>query len=112
MTPPNVFEQFWMRVVRSLGCVVCRRVLETGLPTEVHHIAKGSGLRSHYALAPLCGSIKDGGHHRGQGGFHGMGERPFCELYGVPGLTEWGLLVWTLEDLAKKLRLALPRLGA
>lgn len=92
-----------MGLVRSLGCVVCRRFGDSGLPVEVHHIARGSGLRSGFALAPLCGSPQDGGHHRGGAGFHGMGEDAFCRLYRPPGDSEAGLLVWTAEDLAQRL---------
>lgn len=96
-------ERFWMSLVASLGCCVCRRFVATGLGVELHHVAEGSGLRSHFAVVPLCGSKADGGHHRGSAGFHGMGERAFCALYRPPGDRETGLLIWTMEDLAAEL---------
>lgn len=113
MKPANPLERFWMGLVASVGCVVCRRNLPTGLPPEVHHIAKGSGLRSHFAVACLCGNQIDGGHHRGAAvGFHGMGEDAFCRLFRPPGDTEWGLLVWTIEDLCVMLRARFGKLLA
>ena len=93
----------WRRLVASLGCVVCRRFPPTGLKVELHHVAEGSGLRSDFAVVPLCGSAVDGGHHRGGAGLHGMGERAFCALYRPPGDREYGLLIWLLEDLAAKI---------
>lgn len=104
MKPANALERFWMGLVSSVGCVVCRRFEPTGLPPEVHHIAKGSGARSHFAVACLCGNLTDGGHHRGGVGFHGMGDDAFCRLFRPPGDSEWGLLVWTIEDIAAKLK--------
>ena len=94
-------EGRYMALVASLGCIICRRFEPTGLPVELHHVAEGSGLRSNYAIAPLCGNRLDGGHHRGGAGFHGMGEKAFCRLYRPPGENEFGLLVWTCEDLAR-----------
>lgn len=94
----------WMSLVASLGCVVCRRFVATGLGVELHHVAEGSGLRSDYAVVPLCGGLSDGGHHRGSAGLHGMGVKAFCSLYRVPWEKEEGLLVWRDEDLAKALR--------
>ena len=91
----------WRARIAALGCVVCRRFVATGLPIELHHVAEGSGLRSEFAIAPLCGSPADGGHHRGGAGLHGMGERGFCALYRPPGEREWGLLAWVMEDLAR-----------
>ena len=82
--------------VAGLGCVVCRRLGFSDSPVELHHIAEGSGLRSDFAIAPLCAE-----HHRGVSGFHGMGTRGFCALYRVPGECEWGLLVWANEDLSR-----------
>jgi len=97
----TVIEAFYMGLVAKLGCVVCRRFEPTGLPVEVHHVARGSGVRSDFAVAPLCVE-----HHRGQAGFHGMGERAFCRLYRPPGEAETGLLIWNAEDLARYLRAA------
>lgn len=79
-----------------MGCVVCRRLGFGASPVELHHVAEGSGLRSDYAIAPLCAE-----HHRGKSGLHGMSARRFCAFYCVPGESEYGLLVWTNEDLAR-----------
>jgi hypothetical protein len=81
--------------VASLGCVICRRLGHGYSPAEVHHVAEGSGLRSHFAIAPLCRE-----HHQGSSGFHRMGKQ-FLKLYRVPGETEWGLLAWVNEDLSR-----------
>lgn len=100
-----------MGLVASVGCVVCRRNVSTGLPPEVHHVAKGSGIRSHFAVACLCGNQISGGHHRDPGiGFHGMGEDAFCRLFRPPGDCEFGLVIWTIEDVAAKLRARFGRL--
>ena len=104
----TVLERFWMSLVASLGCIVCRRFPPTGLVVELHHVAEGSGLRSNFAVVPLCGNKVDGGHHRGGAGLHGMGVKAFCRLYRVPWEKEEGLLVWRDEDLAAKLRGLLP----
>lgn len=32
-----------------------------------------------------------------------MGSKAFCRLYRPPGDEEMGLLIWTLEDIAKSL---------
>lgn len=82
--------------VADLGCVVCRRLGFAGSPAELHHIAEGSGLRSDFAIAPLCAE-----HHRGKSGLHGMSPKRFVSFYRVPGETEYGLLVWVAEDLAR-----------
>lgn len=92
MTPAKRY----MSEVAALGCLICRRLGHGTVPAELHHIAEASGLRSDFAIAPLCPD-----HHRLGAGFHTMGERAFCALYRVPGEREWGLLVWTNEDLAK-----------
>lgn len=102
-------EARYMGLIASMQCLICRRfpALATGLPTEVHHIAPGSSVRSGFATAPLCGSQIDGGHHRGTAGLHGMGSKNFCTLYRPPGDVEYGLLVWVNQDLeAMKLRRA------
>lgn len=81
--------------VASLGCCVCRRIGNGYTPAEAHHVAEGSGLRSDWAVAPLCTE-----HHRGPTGFHSRG-KAFLSQFRVPGLSEYGLLVWTIEDLVK-----------
>ena len=100
MTP----AQRHMALVASLGCVVCRRLGFGNVPAQVHHIAEGSGLRSDFAVAPLCNDHHD--PYKTGTGFHGMGTERFCKLFRVPGETEYGLLVWTNEDIAKMRRAA------
>ncbi len=83
--------------VAALGCVVCRRLgFQPNHQAEVHHVAEGSGLRSDYAVVGLCPE-----HHRGKSGLHGMGAKAFIRLYRPPGDSEYGLLVWVNEDLAR-----------
>lgn len=65
---------------------------------HLHHVAEGSGVRNEWALVPLCEL-----HHTGPAGLHGMGVRAFCRLFRPPGETEWGLLAWVNEDIAKLL---------
>jgi len=89
-------ERDHMERVASLGCCLCRRIGYGYAPAEVHHVAEGSGLRSNWSVVPLCSE-----HHRGKTGFHGMGSRAFCSAYRIPGETEYGMLVWVIEDLGK-----------
>lgn len=96
-------EQHHMGRVAGLGCVVCRRLGFGYTPAVVHHIAEGSSKRSDFAVAPLCPE-----HHVGKGGFHTLKEERFCKLYGVPWNIEYGLLVWTNEDLTLALQHRLP----
>lgn len=86
----------WMSTIAPLGCVVGKRHAGCQGPVELHHVAEGSGLRSDFSAVPICA-----GHHRGPGGFHGMGGKAFIRLYRPPGDSEYGLLVWLCEDLAK-----------
>lgn len=93
----------YMGLIARLPCVVCVSLgltnsCQVAGPVEIHHVAEGSGLRSDYAVAPLCPE-----HHRGASGLHGMGTKAFIRLYRVPGETEYGLLVWTAEQLEKLL---------
>lgn len=86
-----------MNAVGQLMCLICRRQgSEQVTPLELHHVALGSGERSDFAVAPLCVQ-----HHRGGAGLHGMGTKKFCVMYRPPGDCEYGLLVWTNEDLAR-----------
>lgn len=80
----------------SMPCVVLRRGGGCNGRVELHHVAEGSGLRDDWALVPLCAE-----HHRGRAGLHGMGGKAFIRLYRPPGDSEYGLLVWLLEDMAK-----------
>lgn len=95
MSPAKLHET----AVRQLGCLLGRRGFEAGCggPIELHHVAEGSGLRDDWALVPLCAE-----HHRGEAGGHGMGWKAFIRLYRPPGDSEYGLLVWLLEDMAKE----------
>lgn len=86
-----------MEKVAHIGCLICRRLqCQQTTPLELHHIALGTGVRSDYAVAPLCVE-----HHRGSAGLHGMGTKKFCVMYRPPGDCEYGLLVWVNEDLAR-----------
>lgn len=90
-------ERLHMDRVATLGCVVCRRIGFGDTPAQLHHVAEGSGLRSNFAVVPLCES-----HHVGMIGFHRMGTKQFCAKYRVPGESEYGLLIWVNEDLANE----------
>lgn len=85
-------------LIARLGCLLGKRGFadSCGGSVELHHVAEGSGLRNDWALVPLCGE-----HHRGGAGLHGMGPKQFIRLYRPPGDSEYGLLVWLLEDMAK-----------
>lgn len=102
MKPANALERYYMGLVARLGCVVCTRLGHGHVPAQVHHVAEVSGVRSHFSVAPLCPEHHD--DQRAGTGFHGMGTERFCKLFRVPGEREWGLLVWTAEDLAQHLR--------
>ena len=91
----------WMGLVAQLGCVVCKRMGTPDVPAHVHHVAEASGKRSDFAVAPLCPAHHD--PERSGSGFHGMGTERFCKLFRVPGETEYGLLVWTNEDMEELL---------
>jgi hypothetical protein len=102
----SVVEQWWKALLARLPCVLCARFVASGVPPSLHHIATGSGVRSTFALCPLCEP-----HHQGPAGLHGMSPRAFVALYRPPGETEYGLLVWMIEDLAAWLRHRVPQLG-
>jgi len=91
----NVAEQLHVDRVARLGCCVCWRLLYRNVPGEIHHVAEGSGVRSNFSIANLCPE-----HHTGPTGFHKRG-RAFLKQFRVPGESEYGLLVWTNEDLAQ-----------
>jgi hypothetical protein len=88
----------WMSMIARLPCVVCVSLGQESGQVEIHHVAENSGLRSDYAVVPLCAE-----HHRGQSGLHGMGPKAFIRLYRPPGDSEYGLMVWTAEQLEKLL---------
>jgi hypothetical protein len=93
-------EGRFMAHVSRLKCVICWKFpdLDTGLPTEVHHLGEGSSRQNNWLVAPLCGSRSDGGHHRGGAGLHGMGSKGFCALYKMPHGNEYGLIAWLNEQ--------------
>ena len=93
MTP----AQRHMALVAAAGCVLGNRgVAGCRGRVTVHHVAEGSGVRSDFATVGLCEE-----HHQGKGGLHGMGPKTFLRIYRPPGETEWGLLAWANEDIAK-----------
>lgn len=102
----TVVEAFWKWLLAKLPCPVCVRFVSTGKTPSLHHIAEGSGIRSTFGMCPLCEP-----HHQGEHGLHGMGPKAFIALYRPPGDSEFGLLIWMLEDLAAYLRHWLRRLG-
>lgn len=55
-------------------------------------------MRSDFGVAPLCYE-----HHRGATGIHGMGTRAFVRLHRPPGECEYGLLIWTAQELESHL---------
>lgn len=89
-----------MSLVAQLPCVVCEHagMIQQGR-SEVHHIAAGSGMRSDFGVVPLCAE-----HHRGATGIHGMGTRAFVRLHRPPGECEYGLLIWTAQEIERHLR--------
>jgi hypothetical protein len=88
----------WRHLLASLPCVVGIRHGGCQGAVELHHVAEGSGLRHDYGLAPLCRE-----HHQGKSGLHGLGSKSFLRLYRPPGESEYGLLIWTIEDMAHAL---------
>lgn len=92
----NNAEKRHVELVAEAGCVVCRRLGHGCVPGHIHHVAEGSGLRSWFATACLCYE-----HHEGATGIHGMGTKAFIRAYRLPGDSEYGLLVWVNEDLAR-----------
>ena len=88
-------EQYHLDRVALLSCVVCLRVYSMAVPPQLHHVAEGSGVRSDFAVAPLCLE-----HHTGASGFHKRGSE-FLKQFRVPGESEYGLIIWTNEDLAR-----------
>jgi hypothetical protein len=102
----TVLEAFWKWVLAKLACVVCKRFEPSGQDPSLHHIAEGSGVRSVFAMCPLCHL-----HHQGALGFHGMGGDAFIRIFRPPGDSEYGMLVWVIEDVAELFRRWLHQLG-
>lgn len=102
----NSIERHHIERVASLVCCVCRRSAgwhnyEEHLQMlsrvgHIHHVAEGSGERSNFSICKLCYD-----HHEGPNGLHGAGTKAFIRMYRPPGDSEYGLLVWTNEDLAE-----------
>jgi hypothetical protein len=84
-----------MELVSGIGCVVCKRIGYGYMPAQVHHVAEGSGVRSDWSVAALCHE-----HHTGKSGFHSRGKE-FLRQFRVPGESEYGLLIWTIEDVMR-----------
>ena len=59
------------KLVREIGCVVCR---ESGTlsPAAIHHVESVRDGLSAYAIVPLCYE-----HHQGPNGVHGLSRRGF-----------------------------------
>ena len=88
----------WRNNLAEIGCVVGHRHGGCSGRVQLHHVAEGSGLRDDWALVPLCEA-----HHTGQAGLHGLGTKSFIRLYRPPGDSEYGLLVWMIELMAKRI---------
>ena len=81
--------------VAALGCLLCRKLGDSGSAAELHHIREGQGMSQRaqdVLVLPLCPE-----HHRGASGVHGLGKRMFYTRYRVD---ELDLLAETLELLA------------
>lgn len=98
----------YMGLMALVPCVVCTRTGVHGRPAQVHHIAVGTDDTSDFAVAPLCLEHHD--PNRTGSGFHGMGTEAFCRVFKVPGGSEYGLMVWAAEDLARLLMRRFPAL--
>lgn len=95
-------EAYYLGLVHKIGCAVCWRLRRGHVDNQAHHVAEGSGPRNPFALSNLCEPHHD--PNRTGSGFHGMGTERFCKIFKVPGETEYGLLIWTAEDLARYMR--------
>jgi hypothetical protein len=91
----NATERFHVERVASLRCCVGKRFGGCEGRENVHHVAEGSGKRSWFAIAKLCEA-----HHVGPLGLH-SGTKAFIRRFRPPGDSEFGMLVWTNEDIAK-----------
>ena len=80
-----------MQRVRELGCLICEKCGLGNSPAEAHHVFD-SAARSDWLTVPLCPL-----HHRGNLGFHGLGQRAFERKYKT---TEAELLAITIGKLA------------
>ncbi len=100
----------WMGIIAKCPCLIGSRGLDSCAGrVEVHHVAEGSGPRSDFSAVPLCSKHHDSA--RAGTGFHGMG-KTFLKLFRVPGESEYGLLIWTNEEVEKLLWSTGSRLAA
>jgi hypothetical protein len=89
---PNRHEAAYLAKVVRVGCVVCRAKFDMWTEPEIHHprTDEGGAQRAQHWLAiPLCKE-----HHRGDTGFHGLGQGDFYLRY---RLSEWDMLALTIE---------------
>lgn len=91
----NAAERYHVDRVARLRCCVGIRFSGCSGEEAVHHVAEGSGKRSWFSTAKLCEA-----HHVGPIGLH-SGTKAFIRRFRPPGDSEYGLLVWTNEDLAR-----------
>jgi hypothetical protein len=87
-------EKEHMNRVAELGCVLCHHLGYGETPAEVHHLRHGQGMAqraSNFLTVGLCRE-----HHRGNSGYHGLGEKAFYTRY---RLSELDLLAMTIERL-------------
>lgn len=87
---PTAEEASHMKLVATLGCLVC------GRPANIHHVmhyAHKMRRRDHRYIVPLC---RD--HHQGNSGVHGLGsEKAFQDFWGID-LVAWAIEAWARED--------------
>ncbi len=88
-------EKHHLETVAGMGCIVCSRAGNPGVPAEIHHIRAGQGTgqrASDYLVIPLCHD-----HHRtgGPGVAIHAGQRQWEALYG----SELDLLAETIGRL-------------
>jgi hypothetical protein len=87
-------EKEHLNRVAEIGCILCKHLGFDDTPAEIHHLRHGQGMAqraSNFLTIPLCPE-----HHRGNSGYHGMGEKAFYTRY---KLTELDLLAMTIEHL-------------
>jgi len=94
--PPTREESHYMVIVASLGCVITRRNTGQIVSCDVHHIAEGSGKRSHFRTAGLSKKF----HTDGGTGLHAIGIKKFLMAHDLPNEYELMELVnrFRMED--------------
>ena len=97
----NSAERRYHALLRTLPCVVCRRIgFKLDRHVHIHHIGRP---QNNWLVVPLCEEHHD--HFRTGSGLHGMTEQRFCSMFKVPHLNYYGMLGWTQQDLCEKLTL-------